>query len=136
MSSAPIHRTVSKHSHSDENLVITVLAVFLLLSLVLGTGGYQYWKHVQEREQKQSDQQALRGYNDYLRSQQAEQKEASPSASSKSATAATSSMEQKLLEHPGVTPGPGFKAAGVQATGMTIIDAIDHAQAAEKSSKP
>lgn len=38
-------------------------------------------------------------------------------------------IEQKLLNHPNVTPGPGFYAPGVQSTGNTIVDAIDHAHA-------
>ncbi|MEG0201421.1 MAG: hypothetical protein RR718_11785 [Comamonas sp.] len=134
MSSAPIPRITSKQSRSDENIVITVLGVFLLLTLVLGTGGYQYWKYVQEREQKQSDQQALRRYNDYLSTQEAA--EPKTQAAATPAAPAQSSVTQKLLEHPGVTPGPGFNAPGVQATGVTIIDAIDQAQAAGKTSKP
>lgn len=135
MSSAPIPRITSKHSRSDENIVITVLGVFLLLTLVLGTGGYQYWKYVQEREQKQSDQQALRRYNDYLSTQEAAEPKTPPPAATPAAPV-QSSVTQKLLEHPGVTPGPGFNAPGVQATGVTIIDAIDQAQAAGKTSKP
>ena len=33
-----------------------------------------------------------------------------------------------LLEHPSVTPGPGFSAHGVQTTGAAIVRAIDNAQ--------
>ena len=33
-----------------------------------------------------------------------------------------------LLEHPSVTPGPGFSAPGVQTTGAAIVRAIDNAQ--------
>ena len=42
-------------------------------------------------------------------------------------------MAQKLLSHPAVTPGPGFDAPGVQQTGVTIIDAMDQAQANARS---
>ncbi|MNJ03012.1 hypothetical protein D3C73_1631780 [compost metagenome] len=37
-------------------------------------------------------------------------------------------IRDELLAHPGVKPGPGFAAPGVQSTGKVIIDAIDHAQ--------
>lgn len=33
--------------------------------------------------------------------------------------------EQRLREHPLVTPGDGFHAPGVQETGIAIVDAID-----------
>lgn len=33
-----------------------------------------------------------------------------------------------LLEHPSVTPGAGFSAPGVQATGAAIVQAIDRVQ--------
>lgn len=37
-------------------------------------------------------------------------------------------IEQKLLNHPHVTPGRGFYKPGVQSTGNTIVDAVDHAK--------
>lgn len=37
-------------------------------------------------------------------------------------------IEQKLLNHPDVTPGRGFRKPGVQSTGNTIVDALDNAR--------
>lgn len=132
----PVARPAGKpvarpHQHSDENFVITVVGGFLLLSLVLGTGGYQYWKHVQQQEQKQSDQRALRHYNDYVSTHQAEEEETpvvTPTPPTQASVPVQPSMAQKLREHPSVTPGPGFNMPGVQSTGVAIIEAIDIAQ--------
>lgn len=123
---------------SDENLVVTAIAVFLVAALILGTVAYRYFKHSQqqqEQEQTRSERQAYKRYNDYLDStEQATAKPAAnpPSPVQASAPAAPPSMAEKLLSHPAVTPGPGFNAPGVQQTGVAIIDAIDHAQATAK----
>ncbi|WP_034352224.1 hypothetical protein [Comamonas thiooxydans] len=121
---------------SDENLVVTAIAVFLVAALILGTVAYRYFKHSQQQqEQTRSERQAYKRYNDYLDStEQATAKPAAnpPSPVQASAPAAAPSMAEKLLSHPAVTPGPGFNAPGVQQTGVAIIDAIDHAQATAK----
>lgn len=120
---------------SDENLVLTAIAAFLVAALVLGTVAYRYFKHSQQQqEQTRSERQAYKRYNDYLDStEQAAAKPAAsqsvPATASSPAPAAPPSMAEKLLSHPAVTPGPGFSAPGVQQTGVAIIDAIDHAQA-------
>ncbi|WP_314972288.1 hypothetical protein [Comamonas testosteroni] len=130
--STAIHQAPQR---SDENLVVTAIAAFLVAALILGTVAYQYLKHSQQQEQTRTDRQAYKRYNDYLNStEQAAPKPATrPSAPAQvSAPAAAPSMAEKLLSHPAVTPGPGFNAPGVQQTGVAIIDAMDHAQASAK----
>ena len=130
--STAIHQAPQR---SDENLVVTAIAAFLVAALILGTVAYQYLKHSQQQEQTRTDRQAYKRYNDYLNSteQAAPEPAAKPSAPAQvSAPAAAPSMAEKLLSHPAVTPGPGFNAPGVQQTGVAIIDAIDHAQATAK----
>ena len=105
---------------SDENFVFTAIAIFLVMSLVLGFGAYQYMKHSKQQEQDRTDRQTYQHYNDYLHS--------TDTAAPEPAAPAQLSMAEKLLNHPSVTPGPGFNAPGVQETGVAIIDAIDHAQ--------
>lgn len=120
---------------SDENLVVTAIAAFLVAALILGTVAYQYLKHSQQQEQTRTDRQAYKRYNDYLKStEQAAPEPATkqPAPAQVSVPAAPPSMAEKLLSHPAVTPGPGFNAPGVQQTGVAIIDAIDHAQATAK----
>ena len=103
---------------SDENLVVTAIAVFLVAALILGTVAYRYFKHSQQQqEQTRSERQAYKRYNDYLDStEQATAKPAAnpPSPVQASTPAAAPSMAEKLLSHPAVTPGPGFNAPGVQ----------------------
>ncbi|OAD85922.1 hypothetical protein ATN89_01940 [Comamonas thiooxydans] len=130
--STAIHQAPQR---SDENLVVTAIAAFLVAALILGTVAYQYLKHSQQQEQTRTDRQAYKRYNDYLKStEQAAPEPAAkqPAPALASAPAAPPSMAEKLLSHPAVTPGPGFNAPGVQQTGVAIIDAIDHAQASAK----
>lgn len=127
---------------SDENWVVTAVAVFLVGSIALAIGGYQYLKYAKQQEQSREERQTYKRYNDYLQSTEvAPAAEASAQAASSAEPASPApsqpapsgpSMAQKLLSHPSVTPGPGFNAPGVQQTGVTIIDAMDHAQAAAK----
>lgn len=121
---------------SDENFVFTAIAVFLVASLVLGVGAYQYMKHSQQQEQERTDRQAYKRYNDYLQSTDTSAPEPAATPAEpvhmQPAAAAQPSMAEKLLSHPAVTPGPGFNAPGVQETGVAIIDAIDHAQSSAK----
>ena len=116
---------------SDENWVFKAVAIFLVASLMLATAGYQYLQHSKKQEQSREERQR---YKDYLQSSQPslapqEPKPALTQEQPQSPAATTAeSTAQKLLNHPAVTPGPGFDAPGVQQTGVTIIDAMDHAQ--------
>lgn len=124
------------HHRSDENFVFTAIAVFLVASLVLGVGAYQYMKHSQQQEQERTNRQAYKRYNDYLQSTDTSASEPAATPADpvhmQPAAAAQPSMAEKLLSHPAVTPGPGFNAPGVQETGVAIIDAIDHVQSSAK----
>jgi hypothetical protein len=116
---------------SDENWVFKAVGIFLLASLMLATAGYQYLQHSKKQEQSREERQR---YKDYLQSSQpslapqepkpvqTEEQPQPPAATTAESTA------QRLLKHPAVTLGPGFDAPGVQQTGVTIIDAMDHAQ--------
>jgi type II secretory pathway pseudopilin PulG len=63
---------------SDENLVVTAIAAFLVAALILGTVAYRYFKHSQQQQQTRSERQAYKRYNDYLDS--TEQATAKPAA--------------------------------------------------------
>jgi hypothetical protein len=127
-SSASTHRPGA--GRSDESLVFTVLTIFLLGAIVLGTLGYMYWRSTQSQEQHRSELRTYQQYNDYVNAIQLSTARVEPAAPP---VQPQPTPAQRLLSHPGVTPGPGFHMPGVQATGLTIIDAIDQAQAAEKS---
>lgn len=132
-----MHQTAQR---SDENWVVTAVAVFLAGTVVLGTAGYQYLKYSKQQEQSREERQTYQRYNDYLQSTQEPAPAAKAAASTENTAQAPSqpvaapapTKAEKLLSHPAVTPGPGFNAPGVQETGVTIIDALDHAQAAAK----
>lgn len=132
-SSASINRPAAERS--DESLVFTVLTAFLLGAAVLGTLGYMYWSNTQSQEQHRSELRTYQQYNDYVNATQpstARVEPAVPPAQPEQQPIRPTSA-QRLLSHPGVTPGPGFHTPGVQATGLAIIDAIDQAQSTEKS---
>lgn len=124
---------------SDENLVITVIALSLLAVTVVGIGVYQFMQYQREQDQEQLNS---RVYRSYVRhTDEAPAPEEPPQAAAAPATKPNQSqlnqeMTRKLLAHPGVTPGAGFSAPGVKSTGVAIIDAIDQAQAREKASTP
>ncbi len=108
-----------------------VLAVIVVLLGILGLAGYQFWKHKMEQEQALK---ASRTYRGYVETQQPAPSVSEPEQAS--ALSEERQMEQKLLAHPGVTPGQGFGAPGVKSTGVRIIDAIDEAQARQKQQQP
>ena len=116
---------------SDENWVFKAVAIFLVASLTLATAGYQYLQHSKKQEQSREERQR---YKDYLQSSQPSlaPQESKPALTQQQpqspAPTTAESTAQKLLNHPAVTPGPGFDAPGVQQTGVTIIDAMDHAR--------
>lgn len=116
---------------SDRKLIVTILATFALLSVVVGLLGYQYFKHEREQAQSRAEQRIYQYYSDYTQPKRSSPPQ--PPAPPPQAAPAPPSMAQKLLAHPGVTPGVGFSSPGVQSTGIAIIDAIDQAQATEKA---
>ncbi|MBV8250415.1 MAG: hypothetical protein JO200_18465 [Comamonas sp.] len=124
---------------SDEKLVVTTVAIFLVAALIVAVGGYQYLQHwQQEQDQSRAERQTYQRYNDYLKStQDAAAKSPEKEAPVEAATApAQPTMAERLMTHSAVTPGPGFNSAGVQQTGVTIIDAMDLAQATAKPRNP
>ena len=137
----PTHALPQPPARSDENWVVTAVAVFLVASLVLLVAGYQYLKYSQQQEQNRQERQTYQRYNDYLKSSQEPAPStqpaqavapSEPAPAAQAASPAQPSMAQKLLSHPAVTPGPGFDAPGVQQTGVTIINAMDHAQSSAR----
>lgn len=119
--------------HSDESLVFTVLTLFLVGAAVLGTLGYMYWRNTQSQEQQRSELHTYQQYNDYVEATERSTAPVEPPTAAARPQPILPTPAQRLLNHRGVTPGSGFHTPGVQATGVLIIDAIDQAQAAEKS---
>ena len=102
------------------------------LALVAG------WGYIAQREQLQQER-ALRAqqaaYAIYERSTRAEIPSATEAAAQNAAQQErlrrheeARQVRQTLLQHPNVTPGPGFNAPGVQTTGLAIVEAIDRVQ--------
>ena len=136
----PISRTKVR-SPSDENLVITVIALSLLTITVLGIGIYQFMQYQREQDQERLNSRVYRSYVRHTDQEQAQAPVAEaapepPAARAPNQAQINQDMTRKLLAHPGVTPGPGFAAPGVRSTGVLIIDAIDQAQAREKGQAP
>ncbi|MEX8194847.1 hypothetical protein AB6724_18595 [Comamonas guangdongensis] len=123
---------------SDEKLVVTTVAIFLVAALIVAFGGYKYLQHwQQDQEQSRAERQTYQRYNDYLKStQDTAPKSPEKEAPAEAAASAQPSMSERLMNHSAVTPGPGFNSPGVQQTGVTIIDAMDLAQASAKPRNP
>ncbi|MBV2163636.1 hypothetical protein ACFO3A_15245 [Comamonas nitrativorans] len=92
------------------------------------------WGYIAQREQLQQER-ALRAqqaaYAVYERSTRAEIPSAAQNAAQQERLRRheeARQVRQTLLQHPNVTPGPGFNAPGVQTTGLAIVEAIDRAQ--------
>lgn len=116
MPSAP-YRT---RKNSDESFVITAVVCGLLAFMVLG---YLLNLYLETKATREMDQAKTEAYQQYLRNTPARAPAPLPEA-----MAERLKVRDQLLAHPGVKPGPGFAAPGVQSTGKVIIDAIDQAQ--------
>jgi hypothetical protein len=116
--------------------VITVIALSMLTITVLGIGIYQFLQYQREQDQERFNSRVYRSYvrnTEPARAPEPEPAEAPVAQRQPTPQQVNQEMTRKLLAHPGVTPGPGFSAPGVKSTGVLIIDAIDQAQARERS---
>ena len=116
---------------------MTAVVVFLVASMVLLGVGYQYLKYSKQQEQSRQERQTYQRYNDYLQSTQ----ETAPTAKNERTRrygcigARSSNCQSRRAQHGGKAAKPsgghswpGLQCPGVQQTGVTIIDAMDHAQ--------
>lgn len=108
-------------AQSDRNwtLTIAILTVIALLALVLGNNFTR---------QKKSEQRELREQAQALEVYKANTTTPPPPPQVSEKLEAQRRMQERLIQHPAVTPGPGFNAPGVQSTGVVIIDALDKVQ--------
>lgn len=105
---------------SDENWVLLIVVAAAVLIALLLVGGWMF-------NRQQTIQQQLRQQTEVYRS--ATRPIRNVSLPSNSDAMEAQRIEQKLIEHPAVTPMEGFRQPGVQSTGNAIVDAIDQAQA-------
>lgn len=110
----------------NEDFSITGILVTgsLVLVAILLLGGY--WLQTQRSEQAQQHRQAQMydSYRDYT--EPTAMPDAMPTLPA--AFLEAQRTRETLLNHPAVTPGPGFHQQGVQSTGLAIINAIDQAK--------
>lgn len=103
------------------------LASFLMLSVAILVGALVlggYW--MQQRADQAELRQQADVYETYLYNTR---NIPAPAPEAPSRATQAQQVRQYLLDHPAVTPGPGFNRPGVQSTGKTIVDAIDSAKA-------
>ena len=108
------------HKATDESFVITAVVGGLLAFIVLG---YLLNLYLETQATREMDSAKTEAYQQYLRNTPPQAPAPLPEA-----MAERLKVRDQLLAHPGVKPGPGFAAPGVQSTGKVIIDAIDQAQ--------
>lgn len=111
---------------NDPALVTVLLMTVVVLVATLVVGGF--WMQSQ-RSQEAERMQAAQVYKNYLSATRPTPMPDSAESSTR-AMAAQEAQEtrQFLMSHPSVTPGSGFDRPGVQSTGKTIVQAIDHAK--------
>jgi len=104
-------------------MILVSTALVLIAALMVGG----YWMQKQRSQQTQRIQ-AADVYESYLRNTSPTPMPVETDPSVISSQAQAQATRNFLLNHPAVTPGPGFDMPGVQSTGKTIVDAMDHAQ--------
>lgn len=97
-------------------MIAAVLAGLVLLLLFASN-----WMLQQQREVKSEIRQQRETYDYYRQATRQPQEPRSLPAEFVEAQ----QIRQKLLNHPAVTPGPGFNAPGVQRTGISIVQAME-----------
>ena len=112
---APTSRTSTQ---SAENWVAKSLLLLIGGIGVLGTVGFMFNNHIETQQREAEQARTMSQYEAATRPK--------PAPTSLPASFLESkAREQRLREHPLVTPGQGFNAPGVQETGIAIVDAID-----------
>ena len=112
-----------------EDQVLSLIGLSLLILVLISGGGYWIYQTLQAQEAQAAQSAAYRVYE-----RATAPTPAIPAAATQPpAIDEARRVREKLLAHPGVTPGPGFMRPGVQSTGSAIVDAIDLAQAREKA---
>ena len=114
-------RTQAPINGNDSTLVTILAGAVVAMVLTLVVGGY--WLQQQRADEALLLQQA-QVYENYLfHTRPPAQAPELPRSFIEA-----QQTRQQLLDHPAVTPGAGFDAPGVQATGKAIVDAIDQAK--------
>lgn len=114
------------HTTADDSWLASTLAIAVAaLVAILVLGGF--WL-----QQTKSNDAALRHQADVYESYRESTRPTPRNVELPAAFTQAQENRTKLLNHPAVTPGPGFNYPGVQSTGVAIVDAID---AAAKSVK-
>lgn len=110
---------------SDTNWGLTVAILITIALVALLIGGWMFSSQPTPQETRQQRDQAVM-------LEQYRQNTAPPAQppTLPASYLEAKRIEEKLLNHPAVTPGPGFYKPGVQSTGNAIVDAMDQASLA------
>lgn len=121
------HTVTRKASARNDDSSFTGIVAFIAITLVaaLLLGGYWLQKQRTDIVHQYRQAQMYDSYRDYTQSTPSTPETVTPLPT---AYAEAQRTREKLLNHPAVTPGPGFNQRGVQSTGVAIIDAIDQAK--------
>lgn len=117
----PQRPTASSAPQATENLWLWLIIIAIVAVVVaLGTARFvtqrEQATYAQQREQE-------RAFETYRAN-------TSPSAPPQVSAQVQEArrVRETLLQHPAVTPGAGFDAPGVQATGIAIVEALDRSR--------
>ena len=118
----PQRPTASSAPKSTENLWLWLIIIAIVVAvLALSTAQFLVQRDQTTRSQLREQAQAYDTYRANTR----------PSAPPPQVSAQVQEarrVRETLLQHPAVTPGAGFDAPGVQATGIAIVEALDRSR--------
>jgi len=112
---------------TDSKLVTVLVSTVVVLVAVLTVGGYWMQKQRNQAEERVQTHRYENAYESYLRYTRPDA-EPKPETEAMRKLAEAQATRKYLMEHPAVTPGPGFDKPGVQSTGKAIVDAMDQAK--------
>ncbi len=104
-----------------------LLILFIVAALVLALLAVQ-WTQQRQAQEARSTRAQQRAYADYARSTAPPPEDKSAQQERQRQREQALQTRKTLLAHPLVTPGSGFDTAGVQSTGLAIIQAMDRAR--------
>lgn len=115
--------SASSTTKATENLWLWLFIIAIVAVVVaLGTARFVTQREQATNEQLREQERAFEIYRANTRPS------APPPPQASAQMQEARRVRETLLQHPAVTPGVGFDAPGVQATGIAIVEALDRSR--------
>lgn len=118
----PQRPTASSAPQATENLWLWLIIIAIVAVVVaLGTARFVTQREQATYAQQREQERAFETYR-------ANTRPSAPPPQVSTQVQEARRVRETLLQHPAVTPGAGFDAPGVQATGIAIVEALDRSR--------